>query len=95
MKQSLFHGRALAEKYLPPCQEMPNIVYNHGIGNLDEKIGTLEIMENMDNIVIVVTYPDKWKIITQSQAVDIHALIGNIGGYIGLFLGTIYSCSNK
>ena len=35
-----------------------------------------------------VSYPDKMKIITQNQAIDIHALIGNIGGYIGLFLGT-------
>ena len=29
------------------------------------------------------------RIITQSKEVDIHALIGNIGGYIGLFLGNI------
>ena len=38
-----------------------------------------------------VSYPNEWKIIRQSQAVDVHALIGNIGGYIGLFLGKIYS----
>ena len=27
------------------------------------------------------------KIIQQSKEVDIHSLIGNIGGYVGLFLG--------
>lgn len=32
-------------------------------------------------------YPNKLKIITQSQAVDFQALIGYVGGYIGLFLG--------
>ena len=32
-------------------------------------------------------YPKEVKIITQSKEVDFHALIGNIGGYLGLFLG--------
>ena len=32
-------------------------------------------------------YPKEVKIITQSKEVDLHALIGNIGGYLGLFLG--------
>ena len=44
------------------------------------------VIEIID-IPIYVSYPDKWKIVTQSQLVDIHALIGNVGGYIGLFLG--------
>ena len=34
-------------------------------------------------------YPEHIRIITQSKEVDIHSLIGNIGGYIGLFLGNI------
>ena len=34
-----------------------------------------------------IVYPEQMKIISQSQAVDFHSLIGNIGGYIGLFLG--------
>ena len=32
-------------------------------------------------------YPEYAKIITQSKEVDIHGLVGNIGGYVGLFLG--------
>ena len=36
---------------------------------------------------IHITYPEYARIITQSKDVDIHALIGNIGGYVGLFLG--------
>ena len=34
-----------------------------------------------------ISYPKEMRIITQSQEVDIHTLIGNIGGYLGLFLG--------
>ena len=34
-----------------------------------------------------IVYPDEIKIITQSKDVDVHSLIGNIGGYLGLFLG--------
>ena len=33
------------------------------------------------------TFPKEIKIIAQSKEIDGHALIGNIGGYIGLFLG--------
>ena len=40
-------------------------------------------------VVIQVIYPDKIKIITSSKEIDIHTLIGNIGGYLGLLLGNI------
>ena len=36
---------------------------------------------------LLIDYPEEVKIITQSRDVDIHSLIGNIGGYLGLFLG--------
>ena len=41
-----------------------------------------------------IQYPEDVKIVTQSKEVDEHALIGNIGGYIGLFLGK-YRVSSK
>ena len=60
-----------------PCQQMPRI---------DFEITPLPIdVEGF--LVISVGYPDQVKIITQSRAVDVNSLIGNIGGYIGLFLG--------
>ena len=83
MERVLFDGEELAMEYGPPCQEMPTIEYNHGVLEADPIFG--------DNISIYVSYPNEWKIITQSQLVDVHALIGYIGGYIGLFLGNIYS----
>ena len=36
---------------------------------------------------IQLSYPKEVKIISQSKEVDIHALIGNIGAYLGLFMG--------
>ena len=34
-----------------------------------------------------IVYPEHLRVITQSKEVDIHSLIGNIGGYLGLFIG--------
>ena len=60
-----------------PCQTMPRIDYD-----------VLSHPVAMDNVIQINTgYPKEAKIITQSRAVDSDALIGNIGGYIGLFLG--------
>ena len=39
---------------------------------------------------IKISYPREVKIITQSKEVDFHSLIGNIGGYLGLFLGKYF-----
>ena len=59
-----------------PCQVMPRITYD------------VLTMPNLDNQVkIGIGYPREAKVITQSRAVDLNVLIGNIGGYIGLFLG--------
>ena len=40
-----------------------------------------------DTLQLIITYPKTTRIVTQLRSVDLHALIGNIGGYIGLFLG--------
>lgn len=36
---------------------------------------------------VTIEYPEEVKIITQTRDVDVHSLIGNIGRYLGLFLG--------
>ena len=36
---------------------------------------------------VSVTFPDEVRTIVQSREVDIHTLIGNIGGYLGLLTG--------
>ena len=56
-----------------------------------------ELTEDLTNFkghfTLTIGYPRQVKIITQSRAVDVNALVGNIGGYIGLFLGILY-CYN-
>ena len=71
--------------YFPPCQGMSKIDYDF-FNNFPKKKGSLSIM---------IGYPEQVKIITQSQAVDVHTIIGNIGGYIGLFLGKFQRISKR
>lgn len=56
------------------------------ISNLYKEVKMYTIEHGLWKIGIV--YPEEVRIITQSKEVDIHTLIGNIGGYIGFFLGT-------
>ena len=78
MLESVYDLSIVRKKYYPdPCEEMSNIVYS--FNKLRHSHGTW--------LGIEIAYPDKIKIITQSQSVDAQSLIGNIGGYIGLFLG--------
>ena len=67
------------ENYLKPCGTMSKIDYSYSSEPLKWKDDTFFGMS--------VIYPEKMKIITQTQSVDLHSLVGNIGGYIGLFLG--------
>ena len=68
------------QDYLP-CQQMPGIAYD---------ILPRDKVYKEELIQIAVGYPEQVKIISQSRAVNIESLIGNIGGYIGLFLGMLY-----
>jgi hypothetical protein len=67
------------ERDYQPCQKTPRIDFN------------LEQMNQIkDTFMIRIKYPEEVKIVTQSRAVDVNALMGNIGGYIGLFLGIAF-----
>ena len=78
LKESAISMRTVYN-FHPPCHEISYFTYR--IHNRkDKKYGDFKISIN---------YPPWTKIITQSQAIGIHALIGNIGGYIGLFVGKL------
>ena len=81
MKESKYDLDTIRKKF-NPCQEMINV-----------EIGYIDMAQDYNvsdegPIIMHIQYPDQMKIITQARSVDLHALIGNIGGYIGLFLGT-------
>lgn len=84
MKRSIFDIQTLPK--LPvPCQEMSQLAFTF---TNDFQIGGYE------DYPILVVFPEKIRAITYSQAIDIHSLIGNIGGYIGLFLGKLVNIIN-
>ena len=81
MKRAITNWKKLQISYLPvPCQEIPDVPFKH----------TQIVNKKTHGFRIKVYYPKKVKIIKQSRSVDVHSLIGNIGGYIGLFLGKYY-----
>ena len=82
IEQSLYDLNAVHNKYYPPPCE--------SVSKIDFDITEFEFNvtgEKMFSLSVVFT--DEMKIISQSKAVDINSFIGNIGGYIGLFLGKL------
>ena len=67
--------------YLPPCQNIENLSYDYS-----EKRGIDSEIES--RFMVLVHFPNqKYRQITHVQEYDIENMLGNIGGYIGLFLG--------
>ena len=68
------------KRYYPKaCPRISKIDFDYSPLNISEKLQ------------FQIDYPEDVKIISQSKELDEHALIGNIGGYIGLFLGKKFS----
>ena len=71
------------DKEVPvPCQEMSAIIYTFESVRFDMGDDLLRLR---------ISYPNKIRVVTQSKSVNVHSLIGNIGGYIGLFLGSFFN----
>ena len=86
LKKYLYELRKVRETYSPPaCHRISKISTNRkGYSYRKE-----ELKHHSDLWLVSINYENHWiKIIQQSKEVDIHSLIGNIGGYVGLFLGT-------
>ena len=71
----LTYGRTKTIDTVKPCKRISKLM-----DNLD-----LSIIKNIWRIQI--TFPDEVKTIIMSKEVDIHTLIGNVGGYLGLLMG--------
>ena len=71
----------------PPCQTTPRI--NPVIRQLPITEND-EFTPNISTFSVEIFYPEQIMLITQAQSVDGQTVIGNIGGYIGLFLGIYY-----
>ena len=77
----------------PPCLELEKLIYDYNEQDLDYSYlkvlaPNLELSKNDTVMMIMLQFlePD-FKEIKQVKAFGIESLIGNVGGYIGLFLG--------
>ena len=75
----MYDADAVKDYLTPPCEEATDIKYtSHQVNDAINR-----------TCYIKVIFPNLVKVISEEQSIDIHALIGSIGGYIGLFLGII------
>ena len=84
IKQSIFNWPDAAHKYPAPCEGKSQIGYSSLRVEYQKDIGI-----DPSSLMINVQYARKIKIISQSRLIDGQALVGYIGGYVGLLLGTI------
>ena len=93
---------ASRDKYSPPCQTIADIRYeyvehdvtNQSMGFMSGGNDIIDITTEDPNNhgtfgVLLNTIEDKYKEIRQVRAFGIQSLIGNAGGYVGLFLGKL------
>ena len=86
MKKSKFEiTKIKATKNLQDCQIISNVKWERVNVSLPNHY------DPETSLILGIVFPQNIKIITLSKEVDIHTLIGNIGGYIGLFLGNFVS----
>ena len=82
IKKSIFDGKNInLDIFDPPCESVLDITLEYD--EFDESYSD----EQENEIIIGITFPDRVKIIKESKEISFHVLIGNSGGYIGLFLG--------
>ena len=91
---------ASAKTYLPPCQRVTDIRYDFAEQDIDNRF--MDMLSVSNGVEATVNDPnstgflgiwtviqeDSYREIKQVRAYGIQSLIGNAGGYLGLFLGT-------
>ena len=91
MEASRYELSEMRDKYKKtvkiPCEELASIVFTA------DQVHTSDVQYS-DFLTFFYVFPEKVKVIQQIKSVDLHALIGNIGGYIGLFIGNTSNCSS-
>ena len=74
-------GSPTKASYQSPCQNIENLSYEYS-----EKVGFDS--REQSRFMVLVHFPNrKYRQITHVQEYDVESMMGNIGGYIGLFLG--------
>ena len=83
MKESVFYQPNAGTNYYPiSCQRLSKVLYRTVWQDTVK-----DFRSNADEFIIGIIYPNYFRNIELNKEVDIHSLIGNVGGYVGLFLG--------
>lgn len=78
----------ISKEFPPPCLSIKKITYQYEEVELKDDVGYSTAENNSSWFRIVLLFYDQtYKEISQIKAYDMEMLIGNIGGYLGLFLG--------
>ena len=90
IRNSSYNYDYVRKKYFPvSCRRISKMAYDLGGGSLINDFWSNDFFGNgTQRWSFLLSYPEYVKIISVSKDIDVHALIGNIGGYVGLFLGT-------
>ena len=74
----------IIDTYPGPCQGSDKIIYAYE----EQMTQNIAIFDLNDFVSIRFKIPDKMvKLVEEKKAYDFQTLVGNVGGYIGLFLG--------
>ena len=85
IREGMYEFKSVRSKYYPKACTRPSKISFH------QQAGAHSKDEDTNHWDLFIIYPEEVRLITQSKEVDVHTLIGNIGGYIGLFLGIVVS----
>ena len=67
------------EAFIPPCETITHV---------SEKYEEIKgFYQSGEQFAVQVIFPNRLRVIRQSKEITFHSLVGNSGGYIGLFLG--------
>ena len=101
MYEANYHFGRQRDKYMEPCQNAEKVIYESQVVDFSKlsmdsdyyhRVGLAEFdyfFKEGSFIVVVEILSNRFKVIKHVQQYDLQSLIGNSGGYIGLFLGTI------
>ena len=83
IKSELVYEEAKLVDYPKACKRISKM-------RITKNFKSSQIAVPTKQYLVMIRYPDEVRVITQSKEVDLHSLIGNIGGYLGLFLGNFF-----
>lgn len=80
IQEARFDSYLIQNVSIKPCTTLENVNYRY-----EEEALESESYKNL--YIIQIVFPDTFKEIVHMKAVDIQTVIGNAGGYVGLFCG--------